>query len=117
MKKDIIHILLIIIGFTIGLSFCWIDFYLLKKYFPQNDDREKIEQLEKEIGLFILEYKTYRSDMGIQVYEVKLSLGEGKYSSFEDGYFPPENEGQEKLLSRFKAHLTRLKTAPAIRDK
>lgn len=48
MKKDIIHILLITMGIVVGLSFCWIDFYLLKKYFPQDDNQEKIEVLEKE---------------------------------------------------------------------
>jgi len=49
MRKDTINLTLIAICVTVVFSICWIDLYLLKKYFPQDDNQEKIEQLKEEI--------------------------------------------------------------------
>jgi hypothetical protein len=48
MRKDTINLTLIAICVTVVFSICWVDLYLLKKYFPQDDNQEKIEVLEKE---------------------------------------------------------------------
>lgn len=59
--------------------------------------KNKIHNLIKKLGLSILSYKTYRSDMGCQVYEVYVTNGV-QNKLYNDSYFVGQKGGKDYIL-------------------
>jgi hypothetical protein len=73
--------------------------------------KRKFIKIANYLGVSIDLYKTYRSDMGCQVYEIIVSKN-GVKSSFDDGYYPPESGAQDKILSAFSKQISEFLNRP-----
>lgn len=70
--------------------------------------KKKFYKIAKDLGLEISSYKTYRSDMGCQVYEVVVQYPNEEQLSFEDSYWVGSGEqAKNDLLAMFKFDLTK----------
>lgn len=71
--------------------------------------KKKFEKILKEIGLglSILNYHTYRSDMGCQVFDILVGIEGKTHLSFSDSYFVGENkaENHDKILKEFTSEV------------
>jgi hypothetical protein len=64
--------------------------------------KKKIIDILNNLNLTILRYKTYRSDMGCQVYEVYATNGVENHL-FNDSYFVGAAKGQQYILTQLRA--------------
>lgn len=67
--------------------------------------KKKFFSIAKKHGVEILEYQSKRSDMGVQMFKMKLKNENGTISFHDDGYYVGESNGREKLLKYFDEHL------------
>jgi len=58
--------------------------------------KRKALALIKKLGLKLLKWRSYRSDMGCQCYEIEIEH-KGKFESFYDSYFPGELYGAKMV--------------------
>lgn len=70
--------------------------------------KEKFKSIARKLGIQILSYESKRSDMGVQSFEIRLMLNNGKTKIHNDGYFVGESGGKEKVLKYFEYTLSEL---------
>jgi len=58
----------------------------------------------------IVQYKSHRSDMGVQYYDILVKYGNHQ-KMFTDGYFVGENNVKAKLICSFTSFCNQLKSA------
>lgn len=63
-------------------------------------------------GFTFYSYRTYRSDMGVQCYEIEFQIPESKENPykptikrFSDGYFPLEENNKKVFIQGFERFL------------
>lgn len=68
--------------------------------------KRKFNNIAKRLLVEIYLYKTYRSDMGCQVYNIQVALSNGDMFSFSDSYFIGSGQSEkDKILVMFKYEL------------
>lgn len=64
--------------------------------------KKKFLQIAKLNGLEITDYKSYRSDMGCQVFDMVVKFPNGKLKTHTDSYWVGEDGSKEKVISYFQ---------------
>jgi len=59
--------------------------------------KRKINKIIKSQGAVLKSYKTYRSNMGCQIYEIK-AVKNNKVFNLDDGYYIGDPNGKENML-------------------
>ena len=59
-------------------------------------------KIAKDSGCDILAYKSYRSDMGCQVFDIVVRTSNGIARQHSDSYFIGEDGGKQKVIDYFK---------------
>ena len=59
-------------------------------------------KISKDSGCDILAYKSYRSDMGCQVFDMVVRTSNGIVMQHSDSYFVGEAGGKQKVIGYFK---------------
>jgi hypothetical protein len=67
--------------------------------------KKKFFSIAKKHNVKILEYSSKRSDMGVQMFKMKIENENGTTWYHEDGYYVGESNGREKLLDYFDKYL------------
>lgn len=60
-------------------------------------------KIAKRYGVKITEFKSYRSDMGCQVYDVRING-----QPFTDSYFVGEAGSREKVITYFEIEMSKI---------
>ena len=68
--------------------------------------KRKIYAIAKKHNVEILSYKSGRSDMGVQMFEMTLKNQNGDVWIHDDGYYVGEKNGREKILEYFEQDLS-----------
>lgn len=73
--------------------------------------KRKFLTIIKKYGYSLLEYRTYRSDMGCQVYDISVQMPGGKILLFSDSYFFGGNPNdKQKVVNQFESELIEFKS-------
>ncbi len=68
--------------------------------------KKKLFSIAKKYGCTILEFKSYRSDMGVQVFNMFIEFKNGKTKIHNDSYFVGSgDEEKQKLIDYFDSFL------------
>lgn len=70
--------------------------------------KKKFLFIAKKYRVEILEYKSKRSDMGVQMFKIKLKNRNNTIWYHEDGYYVGQLDGRENLLEDFNKILQNL---------
>lgn len=68
--------------------------------------KRKIYAIAKKHNVEILNYKSGRSDMGVQMFKITLKNQNGYVWIHDDGYYVGEKNGREKILEYFEQDLS-----------
>ena len=63
--------------------------------------KRKFLSIAKQNNIELLNYKSERSDMGVQMFDMTLKFQDGKTKRHSDGYYVGEKDGREKVLKYF----------------
>jgi hypothetical protein len=69
--------------------------------------KRKILSIIKKQKSELIAYKTERSDMGVQTFEIEYKNINGKYFRFSDGYFVGSGINGDYILYEFSKHITK----------
>lgn len=67
--------------------------------------KRKIYAIAKKYNVEILSYKSQRSDMGVQMFEMTLRNQNRYVWIHDDGYYVGEKNGREKIIEYFAENL------------
>ena len=67
--------------------------------------KKKLYKIAKNKNASILDYKTYRSDMGCQVYNITVLFKDGEERLFDDSYVVGELNAKEDFPEIFETFL------------
>ena len=68
----------------------------------ENEMKKKFFSIAKSHNVEITDYKSERSDMGVQMFKMRLKFTNGVDMWHYDGYHVGEGQGREKVIAVFE---------------